>query len=135
MTRLAASFPVIGELRLLDADGKILSRANANGAMPLQVSSPAGQDDTLDFPLRAQPGGPVLASLRILPDEHLVAAAVRARILDAATVVAAELVVAIELPILLTLLMDRAFAVHHRGQSGEPVGRSEEHTSELQSIM
>src|SRR3546814_18797062 len=91
MTRLAASFPVIGELRLLDADGKILSRANANGAMPLQVSSPAGQDDTLDFPLRAQPGGPVLASLRILPDEPPVAPGVRARILDAATVVAAAL--------------------------------------------
>src|SRR3546814_5065590 len=76
---------------------------------------------------------------------------------------------AIELLMLLTLLMDRAFAVHSRGQSGEPVGlddpsnvgaivrpvmfgflfalalplsflpiyagRSEEHTSELQSLM
>src|SRR3546814_15139465 len=29
---------------------------------------------------------------------------------------------AIELLMLLTLLMDRAFAVHSRGQSGEPVG-------------
>ena len=121
MARLAASFPVIGEVRLVDAHGKILNRANAHGAVPAHAVA-AGQDDTLDFPLRAQPGGPVLASLRILPDEHLIAAGVRARVLDAATVIAAALVVAIELLMLLTLLMDRAFAVHATTKAGEPVG-------------
>src|SRR3546814_16800858 len=105
MTRLAASFPVIGELRLLDADGKILSRANANCAMPLQVSSPAGQDDTLAFPLPAQPGGPVLASLRTLPNDHRVADGSAPGLLDAATAVAAAREVCLRMPSPLT---------HHR---------------------
>lgn len=121
MARLAASFPVISELRLLGADGKILNRANAHGAMPAQVSSVVG-GDSLVFPLKARPDGPEIASLQILPDKALIARGVHARILDAATVVAVALVAAIELLLLLTLLMDRAFAVPVRTSSGEPVG-------------
>src|SRR3546814_4963744 len=74
-----------------------------------------------DFPLSADSQGPVLATLQIGLDEKQISAGVRARILDAATVVAVAMVAAIELLLLLTLLMDRA--------------RSEEHTSELQSLM
>ncbi|OYV43562.1 MAG: MFS transporter, partial [Burkholderiales bacterium 21-58-4] len=120
MARLAASFPVISELRLLDTDGRILNRANAHGAMPVQVSS--ASDDALTFPLKAKADGPVLASLQILPDELVIERGVHARILDAATVVAVALVAAIELLLLLTLLMDRAFAVPVRAITGEPVG-------------
>src|SRR5699024_5115188 len=47
---------------------------------------------------------------------------VRARVLDAATVIAAALVVAIELLMLLAMLMDRAFAVPRRAQDRDPVG-------------
>src|SRR5690606_25965400 len=35
MARMAASFPVIAELRLLDAQGRLLNRADAGGALPV----------------------------------------------------------------------------------------------------
>lgn len=120
MARLAAAFPVIGEVQLLDAQGQVLNRANAQGALP--ATSHEGEGEGLVFPLVAQPGGPVLAQLRILLDGSLIAAGVRARILDAGTVVAVALVAAFELFLLLALLMDRAFSVPQRTASGEPIG-------------
>lgn len=120
MARLAAAFPMIGEVQLLDADGRMLNRADAHGALP--VSMEDGASDGLVFPLSAQPGGPVLAQLRIVLDERLIAAGVRARILDAGTVVAVALVAAIELFLLLALLMDRAFSAPLRAATGEPIG-------------
>src|SRR5690606_15441631 len=113
-------FPVIGEVQLLDAQGQVLNRANAQGALP--ATSHEGEGEGLVFPLVAQPGGPVLAQLRILLDGSLIAAGVRARILDAGTVVAVALVAAFELFLLLALLMDRAFSVPQRTASGEPIG-------------
>ncbi len=120
MARLAAAFPMIGEVQLLDADGRLLNRADARGALPVAMGDDAS--DGLVFPLSARPGGPVLAQLRILLDEGLIAAGVRARILDAGTVVAVALVAAIELFLLLALLMDRAFSAPLRAASGEPIG-------------
>jgi predicted MFS family arabinose efflux permease len=127
MSRLAASFPVISELRLVDAHGRLLNRADAHGALPVWGASAlagavARPSDVMAFPLRAKPGGPVLASLQIVPDESIIAAGVRARILDAATVVLAALVVAIELLMLLALLMDRAFSARAGSREGVPVG-------------
>ncbi|MGB3290191.1 MAG: MFS transporter [Burkholderiaceae bacterium] len=120
MARLAASFPMIGEVQLLAADGRVLNRADARGALPLAQEDEAS--DGLVFPLKARPDGPVLAQLRILLDEGLIAAGVRGRILDAGTVVAVALVAAIELFLLLALLMDRAFSAPLRAASGEPIG-------------
>lgn len=120
MSRLAAAFPMIGEVQLLDAGGRVLNRADARGALPVAAEDDAS--DGLVFPLRARPGGPVLAQLRILLDEGLIAAGVRGRILDAGTVVAVALVAAIELFLLLALLMDRAFSAPLRTASGEPLG-------------
>ncbi|MFW7342225.1 MFS transporter [Pollutimonas sp. H1-120] len=120
MARLAASFPVIGEVQLLDAHGQVLNRANAHGALAGVARESAS--DGLVFPLTAQAGGPVLAQLRILLDDRFIAAGVRARILDAGTVVAVALVAAVELFLLLALLMDRAFSAPHRTASGEPIG-------------
>src|SRR3546814_15037275 len=75
-----------------------------------------------DFPLSADSQGPVLATLQIGLDEKQISAGVRARILDAATVVAVAMVAAIELLLLLTLLMDRAFSTRVQGKAGEPMG-------------
>src|SRR5690606_23399120 len=55
-------------------------------------------------------------------DEDRISDGVRARILDAATVVAVAMVAAIELLLLLALMMDRAFAVPARRTSGDPLG-------------
>jgi predicted MFS family arabinose efflux permease len=121
MARLAAAFPMIGEVQLLDARGQVLNRANAHGGLPAATQDQAVKDG-LVFPLAAEAGGPVLAQLRILLDGDLIAAGVRARILDAGTVVAVALVAAIELFLLLALLMDRAFSAPRRSGSGDPIG-------------
>src|SRR3546814_160386 len=145
MARLAASFPVISELRLLDGQGHLLNRADAQGALTPQDAP--NLVDPIVFPLSADSQGPVLATLQVGLDEKRISAGVRARVLDAATVVAVAMVAAIELLLLLTLLMDRAFSTRTRGQAGDPIGlddqtnvgalvrRSEEQTSELQSLM
>lgn len=121
MSRLAAAFPVIGELRLLDAQGAVLNRANAQGVLDPDVP-PVLDTDALVFPLRAKPQGPVQAQLKIVLDKDLIAAGVRERIMDAGTVVAVALVAAIELLLLLTLLMNRAFAVPVTTSDGERAG-------------
>ncbi|MFT0548824.1 MFS transporter [Allopusillimonas ginsengisoli] len=120
MARLAASFPYISELRLLDVSGALLNRANALGAMKLQDAQPL--QEPLVFPLRADSQGPVLATLQIGLDADRISKGVRARILDAATVVAVAMVAAIELLFLLALLMDRAFSTRVPGKTGELTG-------------
>lgn len=120
MARLAASFPVIAELRLLDDQGNLLNRADAQGVLPVQAAPELEQ--VLDFPLSADSRGPTLATLQIALDQKQIASGVRARILDAATVVAVAMVAAIELLLLLTLLMDRAFSARMRSKAGEPMG-------------
>lgn len=121
MARLAAAFPAIAELSLVDAQGRVLNRANAAGPLAIETSSES-RDDVLSFPLRARPQGPVLAQLQIALDRDFIAAGVRARILDAATVVAVALVAAVELLLLLTLLMNRAFSVRSSRAAADPVG-------------
>lgn len=110
MARLMASFPFISEIRLLDPGGRVIKRANAAGALDPADAPPLADTDTLDLDLHADPEQKPSASLQIILDTSQIAAGVRARILDAATVAAAAIVVAIELLMLLGLLMDRAFA-------------------------
>ncbi|WP_442593823.1 MFS transporter [Parapusillimonas sp. JC17] len=120
MARLAASFPVISELRLLSREGTVLNRADAHGRLPVEEPLPEGQ--RLVFPLSADGQGPASATLEVFLDEDRISDGVRARILDAATVVAVAMVAAIELLLLLALMMDRAFAVPARRTSGDPLG-------------
>lgn len=120
MARLAASFPVIAELRLTSPEGRVLNRADARG--PLPVGQPLPDGNRLAFPLGAGGEGPALATLEIFLDDARISAGVRARILDAATVVAVAMVAAIELLLLLALLMDRAFAVPAGRAPGDPDG-------------
>ncbi|NYT62677.1 MFS transporter [Alcaligenaceae bacterium] len=122
MARLAKSFPLIRELRLRDAQGHVLVRADASGALAGSGASNADADGELIFPLRGQPDGPVLASVALILDQGLIDAGVRARIMDAVTVAVVALVAAVELLLLLTLLMDRAFSVRQQTADGEPRG-------------
>ncbi|HUG59765.1 MAG TPA: MFS transporter [Candidimonas sp.] len=122
MARLARSFPLIKALRLQDAQGQLLVQADAQGVLAGQAVSGVQTASELVFPLQAKPGGPVLASLVLVLDEDKVAAGVRARIMDAGTVAVVALVAAIELLLLLTLLMDRAFSVRQQTAAGEVSG-------------
>ncbi|WP_353150613.1 MFS transporter [Pollutimonas bauzanensis] len=122
MARLARSFPLISVLRLQDAQGEVLVQADARGALAQQATRSDDPGNELSFPLRAKPDGPVLASLVLVLDKDSIAAGVRARIMDAATVVVVALVAAIELLLLLTLLMDRAFSVRQQTAEGDISG-------------
>jgi predicted MFS family arabinose efflux permease len=122
MSRLAASFPVLRELRIVDAAGTHLYRAGAHGGLETWESSElaVSDDEVVSFPLRPNAGAPFVGQLQLLLDARLIQAGVRARIMDAATVAVVALVAAIELLLLLTVLMDRAFAIR-RPRSDHPV--------------
>lgn len=122
MERLARSFPLIKVLRLQDAEGRLLVQADAQGVLANKAASGVQTAGELVFPLQAKPGGPVLASLVLVLDEDKVVAGVRARIMDAGTVAVVALVAAIELLLLLTLLMDRAFSVRRQTAVGDVSG-------------
>lgn len=122
MARLAVSFPLIKELRLLDEHGQLLVRADSGGRLHGAQDTDVAPDKELVFPLQAQGKGPVLARLNLVLDQDLIAAGVRERIMDAATVAVVALVAAIELLLLLTLLMDRAFSVRRQTVGGNTEG-------------
>ncbi|MBV6274068.1 MFS transporter [Alcaligenaceae bacterium CGII-47] len=122
MVRLAASFPMIAEVQLHNAQGQMIVRADAHGALPMPSWRTDQADSALSFALQADAGGPVLGQLVLIPDQALIAAGVRDRIMDAVTVATVAMVAAIELLLLLTLLMGRAFAVPVRTRSGELTG-------------
>lgn len=113
MARLAASFPVLSELRIVDAAGTHVYRADAHGGLDRHEASTlaVSDDEVVSFPLRTENGGQSVGQLQLLLDSRLIQAGVRARIMDAATVAVVALVAAIELLLLLTVLMDRAFAI------------------------
>ncbi|HUH59404.1 MAG TPA: MFS transporter [Candidimonas sp.] len=131
MARLAASFPVLRELRVVDAAGTLLYRAGAHGALDTRQSGnvTASQDELVSLPLTAAAGGKVAGQLQLLLDGRLIQAGVRARIMDAATVAVVALVAAIELLLLLTVLMDRAFAIRrpHPGGSAAALDHGSTH--------
>ncbi len=122
MGRLARSFPLIQELQLLDENGRILIRADETGLLTGPADSLDAPENTLVFPLQAEPAGPVLARMALVLDPDLIAAGVRERIMDAATVAVVALVAAIELLLLLTVLMDRAFSVRRHTGDGQTDG-------------
>ncbi len=127
MARLAAAFPVIQEIRLVDAQGRWLNRADAHGALPVPPDAAATRtrrlghlaepDDSLLFPLHGRAQTPV-AHIQILLDGARMTDGIRARILDAATVMVVALVATFELLLLLALLMDRVLLRHESHEPG-----------------
>jgi len=128
MARLARAFPMIGEVRLLDAHGTVLQRVDARGPVTADLADAPAPDEILSLPLAARGEGPPLGQLQIALDPAQFAGGVRARILDAATVGLVALVAAVEMMLLLGLLMNRAFAARIAqppgvpGMPGVPVG-------------
>lgn len=120
LVRLAATFPVIQAIELLDASGRVLERVNAQGILPTLSVDAGTAEASLSLPLMADAGQRQAGSLRLELDNALVAAGVRARTLDAATVVVVALVAAIEMLLLLSLLLQRP---HGRGGDGREIGQ------------
>jgi predicted MFS family arabinose efflux permease len=113
-SRLAATFPAVEQIELVDSAGRVLGRADARGPLDvsgLPVSRPQADDLTLVLPLGAsRPDPQAHGDLVLRLSGDVIAAGVRSRALDAVTVVAVALVAAIEMLLLLALLMNRAFA-------------------------
>jgi len=122
-TRLAATFPVIRSIDLLDRDGRVLNRAGADGPLPPGPALGESGPMALSLPLSGGRGGPSPGRLVLHLDDGVIAAGVRARVIDALTVIAVALVAAVEMLMLLSLLLrrsggDRAGVI---GRIGRPV--------------
>jgi len=118
--RLAGYFPNITAIDLVDASGRVLDRADAHGAQPVEGLArilPVADALTLVLPLS---GASSHARLVVHLDDRGIAAQVRSRMLDAATVVVVSVVAAIEMLLLLSLLMSRAYAVRALGRDDAP---------------
>jgi len=123
--RLASAFPVVRSIDLVDASGRVLGRADAHGPLPMSgpVHARTDADDfTLTLPLgRASDEATERGSLVMQLDGGAINASVRGRALDAATVAVVALVTAIEMLLILSLLMNRAFAVRGEDSAGQPM--------------
>jgi predicted MFS family arabinose efflux permease len=111
--RLAATFPAIREIALVDAQGRTLNRADGRGALPvagLPPAVPMNDELTLVLPLGEKLARPQAhGSLVLRLSADVLAQGVRSRMLDAVTVVVVALVAAGEMLLLLSLLMNRGF--------------------------
>ncbi len=129
-SRLAATFPAVAQIELVDGEGRVLSRAGAKGALDvagLPAARPRSDDLTLVLPLGAtNPDPRAHGDLVLRLSDEVIAAGVRGRALDAVTVVAVALVAAIEMLLLLSLLMNRAFAARATLPDGSRVGPDDE---------
>lgn len=104
MSRAIRAFPLLGGMEFVSSEGRVLATV---GATP-----PGGA--VLSFPLEALGTGKTRAWLHLYPDANAMAAAVRARALDAATIAVVAMVAAIELMLMLQVFMDRAFTASPR---------------------
>ena len=100
MIRAMQAFPMLGGMRLLAADGRVVAQAGNVEAGPVILS----------FPLEARKAARTVGLLELHSDEAAMRKAVRARALDAATIAVVAMVAAIELMLMLQVLMDRAFS-------------------------
>jgi len=125
LARLAATFPIIQSIELVDASGRVLNRADAHGPLPVgdseDESDAATGELTLLLPLGAGQGQPAGRLIMRLDDE-VVAAGVRARVIDALTVMAVALVAAVEMLLLAGLLLRRQ-RVNAAAPDGADIGR------------
>ncbi|MFA5662655.1 MFS transporter [Castellaniella sp.] len=134
MARLAAAFPLIDEIGLIDAHGNWLNRANAQGALPVGPDDRAHPVDlsahatrhgnTLLFALHGRSQAPV-AYLRIVLNDQRMAKDTWARVLDAGTVVVVALVAVFELLLLLAMLMDRALRAREHAAATDGAGHGD----------
>jgi predicted MFS family arabinose efflux permease len=113
-SRLARISPIIATIELVDRGGKVLNRANAGGALPVEKTEGANPRNfrasqggqRLEMPLGQASGRPeARGSLVFHLNDALIASGVRSRVLDAVTVMVVSLVAAIELLLLSSFLM------------------------------
>ncbi|MDR0674382.1 MAG: MFS transporter [Zoogloeaceae bacterium] len=113
-SRLARISPIIATIELVDRDGKVLNRANAGGALPVEETEGANPRNfrgsqggqRLEMPLGQAVGRPEARGALVFHlNDALIASGVRSRVLDAVTVVVISLVTAIEMLLLSSFLM------------------------------
>jgi predicted MFS family arabinose efflux permease len=113
--RLAATFPAIQEIDLVDGQGRTLNRADGHGALPAAAAAPGVPvpgELTLVLPLGREVSRPQAhGSLVLRLSQEVLSQGVRGRMIDAVTVVAVALVAAVEMLLLLSLLLNRGYKV------------------------
>lgn len=111
------AYPLIGSIALVASDGRVLQEVDAHGNVTGGAQRRFADDPgyTVSLPLGASDASGGALALRL--DEGAVAAALRDRALDAATVAVVALVAAVELLLLLVVVMNRALP---SGQGRQP---------------
>jgi predicted MFS family arabinose efflux permease len=125
-TRLAATLPTIEHLSLRDSHGRVLVGADARGAhqvAPIAEPVPGEPRDELrvSLPVSVKSAGGyriTAGTLDVQLDRTVIAAGVRARVLDAGTVALISAITAFEMFLLLTLVMDRSARSASRAGAG-----------------
>lgn len=120
LARLAGTFPMIQSIELQDASGSTLKRVGAQGPLPARLAGAGLEEVSLSLPLMTDAGQRLAGSLRLVLDDSLVAAGVRARMTDAATVVVVAVIAAIEMLLLLAFLLQRP---RERESNGKEIGQ------------
>ncbi|GAA5237002.1 MFS transporter [Verticiella sediminum] len=118
--RLAGSLPAIDAVILRDAQGRVMGAADAAGPLDrgaLPVGVPVADDMRVVLPLAVggEAGARRVGTLEVTVDARVVAAGVRARVLDAATVALISAIAAFEMFLLVIVLVTRA-----RGSAAVP---------------
>ncbi|WP_439810716.1 MFS transporter [Bordetella bronchiseptica] len=107
-SRTIRAYPLIGSIALVASDGRVLQEVDAHGSVTGDAQRRFADDPgyTVSLPLGASDASRGALALRL--DGGAVAAALRDRALDAATVAVVALVAAVELLLLLVVVMNRA---------------------------
>lgn len=113
MERVVSSFPVIQELRLHDLDGGTLARASAHGVAPADVAGADDANHVIHMSLYSSPEASPAATISATLDPGQLRAGVWARVLDAGTIAAIAVVVAMELLLLLELAFNTTRSLRH----------------------
>lgn len=109
--RLVRELPAVQSLRLTDTQGRTIAAADSSGPVPrvADASPPAADDMRIVLPLSraADAAREAAGSLDIRLDPAVIAAGVRARVLDAGTVALISAITAFEMFLLLAVVMTR----------------------------
>jgi predicted MFS family arabinose efflux permease len=125
-TRLAATLPTIEHLSLRDSHGRVLVGGDAHGprhVAPIAAPLLGEQRDELrvSLPISVKSAGGyriAAGTLDVQLDPAVIAAGVRARVLDAGTVALISAITAFEMFLLLTLVIDRSARSASRAGAG-----------------
>ncbi|GHT92629.1 MFS transporter [Betaproteobacteria bacterium] len=108
LSRLVRDFPILEAIDLIDAEGRLLTRADANGKLAAAANQHLRPDFSSELALGMEEGAAQAQGRLVFHlNEQTIAREVRNRVLDVLTVAIVALVTAIEMLLISTFLVNR----------------------------